>query len=34
VKIHSKYSEFRKWFHVGRVTGKWQAILQMSVRNK
>jgi len=34
MKTHWKYSEFCKWFLVGRVTGTWQAIREMSIRNK
>jgi len=33
VKTHWKYSEFHKWFYVGRVIGTWQAIRQMCIRN-
>jgi len=29
-----KNSDFHKWFHLGRVTGTWQAIRKMSIRNK
>jgi len=29
-----KKSDFHKWFHLGRVTGTWQAIRKMSIRNK
>jgi len=29
-----KKFDFHKWFHLGRVTGTWQAIRKMSIRTK
>jgi len=29
-----KNYDFHKWFHLGHVTGTWQAIRKMSIRNK
>jgi len=34
VKTHVKNSDFHKWSHLGRVTGTWQAIQKMRIRNK